>query len=119
MGLDIEEQHTSEGPVRVMHQNNVMAEYLQSLDIQPNPLIMCPMPESKALWSDDEPLNEVETSWYRSQIGSRNYFAMPTRYDIAHAVSRLSQCAANPTRASHTALVIGSSDILRTHLITT
>ena len=28
-----------------------------------------------------------------------------TRYDIAHAVSRLSQCAAHPTRASHTALV--------------
>ena len=76
MGLDIEEQSTNEGPVRVMHQNNVMAEYLQSLDIQPNPLIMCPMPESKALWSDDEPLNEMETSWYRSQIGSLNYFAM-------------------------------------------
>ena len=31
VGLDIEEQSTNEGPVRVMHQNNVMAEYLQSL----------------------------------------------------------------------------------------
>ena len=30
---------------------------------------------------------------------------MTTRYDIAHSVSRLSQCAANPTRASYTALV--------------
>ena len=88
-----------------MHQNNVMAEYLQSLDIQANPLIMCPMPESKALWSDDETLNETEASWYWSQIGSLNYFAMTTRYDIAHAVSRLSQCAANHTRASYTALV--------------
>ena len=29
---------------------------------------------------------------------------MTTRYDITHAVSRLSQCAAKPTRASHTAL---------------
>ena len=66
---------------------------------------MCPMPESKALWSDNETLNEMETSWYRSQIGSLNYFAMTTRCDIAHAVSRLSQCAANPDRASYTALV--------------
>ena len=64
-----------------------MAEYLQSLDIQPNPLIKCPMPESKAMWSDTELLNEEESSWYRSQIGSLNYFAMTTRYDIAHAVS--------------------------------
>ena len=105
VGLDIEEQHTSEGPVRVMHQNSVMAEYLNSLDIQPNPIVMCPMPESAALWSDSEPLNEIDASWYRSQIGSLNYFAMTTRYDIAHSVSRLSQCAANPTRASYTALV--------------
>ena len=88
-----------------MHQNNVMAEYLQSLDIQPNPLIMCPMPESKALWSGDEPLNEMETSWYRSQIRSLNYFAMTTRFDIAHAVSRLSLCAASPDRASYTTLI--------------
>ena len=63
------------------------------------------MPEAKVLWSNDEPLNEADTTWYRSQIGSLNYFAMTTRYDIAHAVSRLSQCAAKPTRGSHTALV--------------
>ena len=97
MGLDIEERSTSEGPVRVMHQNNVMTEYLNSLDIQSNPLVVCPMPESAALWSDNEPLNEIEASWYRSQIGSLYYFAMTTRYDIAHAVSRLSQCTANST----------------------
>ena len=28
VGLDIEEHNTEEGPVRVIHQNNVMAEYL-------------------------------------------------------------------------------------------
>ena len=54
VGLDVEEQHTNAGPVRVMHQNNVMTEYLNSLDIQANPLVMCPMPESAALWSDPE-----------------------------------------------------------------
>ena len=86
VGLYIEEHHTSDGPVRVIHQNNVMTEYLNSLDIQSNPLVMCPMPESAALWSDNEPLNEIEASWYRSQIGSLNYFAMTTRYDIAHSV---------------------------------
>ena len=108
MGLDIEEVQTQTGFIKMMHQNSAMTEYLQSLDIQPNPLIKCPMPESKALWSDTEPctelLNEDESSWYRSQVGSFNYFAMTTRYYIAHAVSRLSQCAANPTRASYTAL---------------
>ena len=77
--------------MRVMHQNNVMSEYLNSLDITPNPTIQCPMPEAKVLWSNDEPLNEADTTWYRSQIGSLNYFAMTTRYDIAHAVSRLSK----------------------------
>ena len=105
VGLDIEEQATPEGPIRVMHQNSVMAEYLSSLDIAPSPQIRCPMPESKALWSDPDTLSEEDASWYRSQIGSLNYFAMTTRYDIAHAVSRLSQCAAQPTRASHTALI--------------
>ena len=104
VGLDIEEVHTQTGYIKIMHQNSVMTEYLQSLDIKPNPLIKCPMPESKALWSDTELLNEDDSSWYRSQVGSLNYFAMTTRYDIAHAVSRLSQCAANPTRASYTAL---------------
>ena len=105
VGLDIEEQDTTQGPMRVVNQNNVMSEYLNSLDITPNPTIQCPMPEAKVLWSDSAPLNEADASWYRSQIGSLNYFAMTTRYDIAHAVSRLSQCAANPTRGSHTALV--------------
>ena len=105
MGLDIEEQDTTQGHVRVIRQNNVISEYLNSLDITPNPTIQCPMPEAKPLWSDDEALDEADTTWYRSQIGSLNYFAMTTRYAIAHAVSRLSQCAAKPTRGSHTALV--------------
>ena len=57
------------------------------------------------VWSDSKLLNEMEASWYKSQIGSLNYVAMTTRYDVAHAVSRLSLCASKPTRASHTALV--------------
>ena len=105
-----------------MHQNNVMTECLNSLDIQSNPLVMCPMPESAALWSDNELLNEIEASWYRSQIGPLNCFAMTTRYDIAHAVSRLSQCAASLTRASYTALVRVIKylkKLIKTHLIIT
>ena len=82
VGLDIEEQDTTQGPMRVVHQNNVMSEYLNSLDITPNPTIQCPMPEAKVLWSDSEALNEADTAWYRSQIGSLNYFAMTTRYDM-------------------------------------
>ena len=87
VGLDIEEQATNNGAVRVIHQNNVMSEYLSSLDILPNTAVRCPMPESKALYSDSEKLDELDATWYRSQIGSLNYFAMTTRYDIAHVVS--------------------------------
>ena len=39
VGLDIEEQDTTHGLMRVIHQNNV-----NSLDITPNPTIQCPMP---------------------------------------------------------------------------
>ena len=105
VGLDIEELSTPEGPVRTMHQNTVMREYLDQLDIEPNRPVQCPMPESKALYSDSEVLGEDDASWYRSQVGSLNYFAMTTRYDIAHPVSRLSQFVASPTRASHKALI--------------
>ena len=41
---------------------------------------------------------------YRSMIGSLNYFAVASRYDIAHSVSRLSQFADKPTRSSKRAL---------------
>ena len=36
VGLDIEEQHTSEGPVRVMHQNSVMAESWNGASCSPS-----------------------------------------------------------------------------------
>ena len=35
VGLDIEEVHTQTGFIKIMHQNSVMTEYLQSLDIKP------------------------------------------------------------------------------------
>ena len=48
------------------------------------------MPDKKVLY-DTEEVSDNLKSWCKSVIGGLWYYARGVRYDIAHAVSRISQ----------------------------
>ena len=66
--------------------------------------VECPMPCTKALYSDSTLVGKERAARYRSIVGALNYFAVTTRYDIALAVSKLSQFSCSPTVSSDKAL---------------
>ncbi len=47
-----------------------------------------------------ELLNDDDKSWYKSLVGQLGWFAISLRWDIAHAVSRLQQFSASPTKGA-------------------
>ena len=59
-----------------------------------------PMPSVNALHEDETAVGEEEAKRYRRQCGSLNYFAVASRYDIALAVSKLSQFSMRPTASA-------------------
>ena len=58
----------------------------------------------KEMWLEGSRLGELDKQKYQQLVGALNYFSMTTRYDIAHATSRLSQMSANPTKGAARAL---------------
>ena len=81
-----------------------MKEFLAEKGVKPSKGISCPMPKAKDLYDDSPLLDEEAAKEYRSSVGTLNFFAQATRYDIAHAMSRLGQHMAKPTEASSKAL---------------
>ena len=66
--------------------------------------IKCPMPSARAMWLENKELGVKDKEKYQKIVGALNYFAITTRYDIAHSVSRLSQMSAKPTVGAARAL---------------
>ena len=62
-----------------------------------------PMPYKGELTEDKSGVSEQEHRWYRSMLGSLNWYTN-IRYDIAYEVARLAQYAAKPTRGAMKAL---------------
>ena len=101
MGFDV----VKAGSVYSINQSVAMARFLSDMGVRPNTSIGSPMPTAKTMYEDGTVLDAEGTAWYRSAVGSLNYFAVASRYDIAHAVSRLSQHAHEPTVSARAALV--------------
>ena len=95
-------------------QEDAIRRFLEEVEL-PGGVADSPMPRTKALYEDMELLGVHEASEYRSRVGSLNYFAMGSRYDIAHATSRLSQFSQAPTKSSQQAME-RVLVYLRTHL---
>ena len=110
LGFDIRK----EGDVYSMDQEDAIRRFLEEVEL-PDGVADSPMPRTKALYEDMELLGVHEASEYRSRVGSLNYFAMGSRYDIAHATSRLSQFSQAPTKSSQQAME-RVLVYLRTHL---
>ena len=67
--------------------------------------VKSPMARASAMHEDDTELEGADVARYQSMVGSLNYFAMGTRYDIALAGARLSQASAHPTKGAEAAMV--------------
>ena len=63
-----------------------------------------PMPDRNELTSNRAGVTKAEHKWIRSCVGSLQYFATHTRYDIAYEVNRVAQTIAEPTKGSILAL---------------
>ena len=62
------------------------------------------MPDTSEMVMDVTPLLGLEVTWVRSVVGQLQFLATMVRYDISHAVSRLSQYSHTPTEGSRKAL---------------
>ena len=83
-----------------MDQHDVIQTYLDTQDYNPMLNIHSPMGNKYHLLSEPELLQGEDINIYQSIIGTLNYIACTTRYDISYPVARLAQFAARPTRGS-------------------
>ena len=74
-----------------------LIEMLADLDLTDQPVKSSPMPSMDLLLSDSIPLNADDAAWCKSALGQLHYYARGTRWDIAFAVSAISQFCAKPT----------------------
>ena len=61
--------------------------------------VSAPMPYMAELTKDKGAVTQLEHTWYRSVLGSLQWYT-GARYDIAHEVSRLAQYSAAPTQGA-------------------
>ena len=67
------------------------------IEIDPDKLVECPMPNKDALFRDETLLEGEERTVCKSIIGGLSWFATSLRWDIQHATSRLQMKSHNPT----------------------
>ena len=65
--------------------------------------VTAPMPYKHELTSDLNGVSEQEHKWFRSVMGSLQWYAQ-SRYDISYEVSRIAQYCAKPTQGAMKAL---------------
>ena len=102
-GMDIR-QFTEGGKVMYsMDQGRDMREFLEAKGLGAEKLRQNPMAD-KAMLTDTAEISENLQSWCRSVLGGLHYYARGTRYDIAYAVSRVSQTMVAPVRGTVTSI---------------
>ena len=99
-------QVNKHGKVRViyMDQHEAIETYLSNNNARPIRNIASPMGDKRQLVSNPTLLEGEEINRFQSNLGTINYFATTTRYDISYAASRLSQYASKPTVGARMAL---------------
>ena len=83
-----------------MDQQDIIQTYLSTQDYNPILNIHSPMGNKYQLLSEPTLLQGEDINIYQSIIGTLNYIACTTRYDISYPVARLAQFAARPTVGS-------------------
>ena len=107
-GLDISRECVGGRDWYYLSQLNDMQEFLHSSGLvdekQRDASRDAPMSNRQTALSDTGELTESERSWCRSVIGELNHFSRTVKWDIAHAVSRVSQWMRQPVTGTIAAL---------------
>ena len=89
-----------------MDQEEEITKFLEETqELQGIVPVATPMPNKQAITVDSAKLNQEKHKRYRSLVGSMQYFATQTRYDIAHPLARLAQYCEQPTEAAYQGLL--------------
>jgi hypothetical protein len=105
LGFTITEERVDEVRSVYMDQEDAVGDFLSEFKHQALQLKQSPMPTKTLFHSDPTPLSENAAAVYRHAVGTLNYFARTTRFDIAYAVSRLSSKMSQPDMGAHKSLV--------------
>ena len=99
-------QTNKHGKVRMVYMEQQVAidTFLSHHKVRPNKKIGSPMGDKNQLIKDQTPLVGEEINEFQSKLGTINYFALTTRYDIAYPAARISQFMSKPTRGASNAL---------------
>ena len=82
---------------------NDIAAFLSDTQQDGSRPVSAPMPYMSEMTKDKGAVTAVEHKWYRSTLGSLQWYS-GVRYDIAYEVSRLAQMTAAPTKGAMKAL---------------
>ena len=105
VALDLTMEVEQSGAVRYnMDQTEGMLAFLVKFGLDKKSARSTPMSSIDLLLSDDTPLGEEEAKWVKACLGALHHFIRSTRWDIAAAVSFMSQFNATPTVGAKLAL---------------
>ena len=91
-------QVNKHGKVRVIYMDQQIAieTFLSNNNARPIRNIASPMGDKRQLLSNPTLLEGEEVNRFQANLGTINYFALTTRYDISYATARISQYASRP-----------------------
>ena len=102
-GWDISMRAVAGDQVFSLSQQRELEMFLEEYELSEVQERQSPMPDKRKL-VDSTVITENEQKWCRAVIGGLNHFVRPTRYDIAHAVSRVSADMKEPTLGTVSAI---------------
>jgi hypothetical protein len=82
---------------RHMDQQKDMVRFLADMDIKGCKPVSAPMSNKDLMYSDTTPVTPKQHKFYRSAVGSLQYYASNTQWHLAHPISRLAQKNQSPT----------------------
>ena len=100
LGISVERTETGV----VLHQRQYIKDILKKFGLNDANPVQVPMDTNTKLVKDDGYSKEVDSSLYKSIVGSLLYISLATRPDIAFAVSQCAKFSQKPTTAHLTAI---------------
>jgi hypothetical protein len=97
VGLDIKLTVQNTVTYLSIDQTVDLERYLESIEVPCVQRVDNPMPNKWSCNANKTLLDDVRAARFRAIIGTLNFYACATRYDIAYPVSRLAQFSAHPT----------------------
>ena len=81
-----------------MDQCKGIRRFLENMSITGCKPVAAPMATKDLMYSDPEPVTAKEHKYYRSAVGSLQYYVTATQWHLAHPTSRLAQKNQSPAK---------------------